>query len=77
MEGNTEAIVRLAWARVLGLPDDALIEPAVGLVTRAVDELIMFVRLWQHEVLVGPTGVLDHVRASGGPSWLMGPSCWP
>src|SRR5688572_21599061 len=28
--------------------------------------MIMFVRLWQHEVLVGPTGVLDHVRASGG-----------
>ena len=66
MEGNTEAIVRLAWARVLGLPDDDLTEPAVGLITRASDELIMFVRLWQHEVLVGPTGVLGHVRASGG-----------
>jgi hypothetical protein len=66
VEGNTEAIVRLAWARVLGLPDDALIEPAGGLITHASDEMIMFVRLWQHEVLVGPTGVLDHVRASGG-----------
>ena len=66
MEGNAEAIVGLAWARVLGLPDDALIEPAGGLITHASDEMIMFVRLWQHEVLVGPTGVLDHVRASGG-----------
>ena len=66
MEANTEAIVRLAWARVLGLPDAALSKPAAGLITRPSDEVIMFLRLWQHEVLVGPSGFLDHVsgRAS-------------
>jgi GNAT superfamily N-acetyltransferase len=61
VETNTEAIVRLAWARVLGLPDAALSKPAGGLITRPSDEVIMFVRLWQHEVLVGPSGFLDHV----------------
>ncbi len=59
MEANTEAIVRLAWARVLGLPDDALTEPADGLLTRHSDELIMFVRLWQHEVLIGPRSFVE------------------
>jgi hypothetical protein len=64
VEANTEAIVRLAWARILGLPDDALTDPAERMVTRTSDELIMFVRLWQHEVLVGPSGFLDRVRGS-------------
>jgi hypothetical protein len=64
VEGNTEAIVRLAWARVLGLADDALTGPADGFITHASDELIMVVRLWQHQVLVGPSGVLDQLRAS-------------
>ncbi|HEU5484122.1 MAG TPA: GNAT family N-acetyltransferase [Microlunatus sp.] len=64
MEANTEAIVRLAWARVLGLPDDALTEPADGRITRPSDELIMFVRLWRHEVLVGPSDFLDRARGS-------------
>jgi hypothetical protein len=62
VETNTEAIVRLAWARVLGLPDAALSRPAGGLITRPSDEVIMFVRLWEHEVLVGPSWFLDHAR---------------
>lgn len=66
MEVNTEAIVRLAWARMLGLPDDALTDPPDGILTRTSDELIMFVRLWRHEVLVGPKGFLDRVRGSAG-----------
>src|SRR5918997_5191687 len=61
-----EAIVRLAWARVLGLPDAALSEPAGGLITRPSDEVIMFVRLWQHEVLVGPSVFLDQVGGKDG-----------
>jgi len=61
VETNTEAIVRLAWARVLGLPDAALSRPAGGLITRPSDEVIMFVRLWEHEVLVGPSWFLDYV----------------
>ena len=66
MEPNTEAIVRLAWARVLGFPDDALTKPVASLITRPSDELITFVRLWQHEVLVGPKEFLDGVRAGDG-----------
>ena len=80
MEANTEAIVRLAWARVLGLPDDGLTKPVAGLITRTSDELIMFVRLWQHEVLVGPSEFLDRVGDSDGladgPRLLAASSRW-
>ena len=72
MEANTEAIVRLAWARVLRLPDDALSTPADGLITRPSDELIMFVRLWQHEVLVGPSKFLDHVSGTDSDEFVDG-----
>ena len=72
MEANTEAIVRLAWARVLRLPDDALSEPVDGLITRPSDELIMFVRLWQHEVLVGPSNFLDRVRGTDSDEFVDG-----
>lgn len=49
---------------MLGLADDALSKPVDGLITRPNDEVIMFVRLWQHEVLVGPRSFLDHVGQS-------------
>lgn len=58
MEANTEAIIKLAWARLLGLPDDALIQPAPR-ITRADDSMIMYVSLWQHRVLIGPQWLLD------------------
>lgn len=66
MEANTEAIVRLAWARVLGLPDDALTARVDARITCPSDQLIMFVRLWRHEVLVGPLEFLDRVGGHGG-----------
>jgi hypothetical protein len=59
VETGTRAIVELAWARRLGLPDDAL-EPGTSCrVTRVDDAVAMFVRLWEHRVLVGPDWLLD------------------
>ena len=56
---NTQAIIRLAWARTLGLADDALLQPASGRLFRVDESLIMFVSLWQHRVLVGPQWLID------------------
>ncbi|HEY0237909.1 MAG TPA: hypothetical protein VGC37_04630, partial [Friedmanniella sp.] len=77
METGTRAIVELAWARRLGLPDDALEPGTSWRLTRENDELAMFVSLWEHRVLVGPgwlleqaEGVDDSVLASG--SGLLG-----
>jgi hypothetical protein len=56
VETNTDAIVRLGWARFLGLPDDAL-EPGDGLQPTLWVEsssTAMVVRLWDRHVLVGP-----------------------
>ena len=54
VDPNTEAIIRLAWARILGLPDDALDTPATDVLTRTDDSVISYVRLWDHRVLIGP-----------------------
>lgn len=59
MEPGTRAIVELAWARRLGLPDDALEPGASWRVTRVDESVAMFVRLWEHRVLVGPDWLLD------------------
>ena len=63
MEDGTRAIVELAWARELGLLDDAFTfaEPGERL-TRTRPALAMFVSLWEHRVLVGPGWLLE--RAS-------------
>lgn len=56
MEANTQAIVRLAWSRLLGLPDDTL-DPAANPVrtVRSVDDgQAMVVRLWDTWVVLGP-----------------------
>ena len=62
IEASTEAIVRLAWSRVLGLPDDALsgTDPRVEHVPAAPTSL-MTVRLGPTTVVVGPSWF---VRAS-------------
>ncbi|MGI3785353.1 MAG: GNAT family N-acetyltransferase [Janthinobacterium lividum] len=72
METGTRAIVELAWARRLGLPDDALEPGTSWRLTRSDDSVAMFVSLWEHRVLVGPDwlleraeGVDDHELASG------------
>ena len=82
MESGTRAIVELAWARALGLRDDALHDDAhdvdvAGRLTRVDDATASFVTLWQHRVLLGPAwllerarGVDDEVLASG--SGLLG-----
>jgi len=56
VETNTGAIVRLGWARLLGLPDDALepgADPATTLRVEAAGTA-MVVRLWDHHVVLGP-----------------------
>jgi hypothetical protein len=63
VETGTRAIVELAWARRLGLPDDALEPGTSWRVTRVDDSVAMFVSLWEHRVLVGPDWLLD--RADG------------
>ena len=63
METGTRAIVELAWARRLALPDDALEPGTSWRLTREDDSVAMFVRLWEHRVLVGPGWLLD--RAEG------------
>jgi hypothetical protein len=62
VETNTESIIRLAWARTLGLLDSALLEPPVERLTRVDESVLMFVSLWRHRVLIGPQPLLD--RAS-------------
>jgi hypothetical protein len=54
VETNTESIIRLAWARTLGLADDALLEPSSERVTRVDASMIMFVALWEHRILIAP-----------------------
>ncbi|MGO1973904.1 MAG: GNAT family N-acetyltransferase [Propionibacteriaceae bacterium] len=59
MDENTEAIIRLAWARLLHLEDAALMDrgDAVPARTVRVDpdaETVSFVRVFEHGVLTGP-----------------------
>lgn len=67
IEANTEAIVRLAWSRILGLDDDALAggvdEPAV----REHDETIMVVTLFDRIAVLGPSWFLDAAVADPYP----------
>ena len=74
MESGTRAVVELAWARALGLEDEAFLqaEDGPGRLTRVDDTAVTFVSLWEHRVLVGPgwlleraEGVDDAVLASG------------
>ncbi len=59
MESTSGRIIRFAWARVLGLADDALAGPSAGVVIRESDSVAMYVRLWDQRVLVGPSHVLE------------------
>lgn len=59
MEVNTQAIIRLAWARTLGLADDALMQPPGERLLRVDESIVMFVALWQHRVLIGPQWLVD------------------
>lgn len=74
MEQNTRSIVELAWARVLGLEDHALMSPLDTRITREDDSTIMYVRLWQHEVLVAPATVIDRAADLPGEALADGPT---
>ena len=63
MDPNTRSIVELAWARDLGLADDALLLPYPERVVGVRDDAIMFVTLWNHSVLLAPERVLAAAAA--------------
>ncbi len=66
VEANTEAIIRLAWARALGLPDDALAAPASRAVAAApegADEL-RILKLFDATAMVGPAWMMERVANS-------------
>ncbi len=56
MEANSQAIVRLAWSRLLGLPDDTLDPAANPVRTVRADAAgqTMVLRLWRTWVVQGP-----------------------
>jgi hypothetical protein len=53
LEDNTEAIIRLAWARLLSLEDTAL-EQGGEVIRAELDDVLMYVRLFDAAVLAGP-----------------------
>lgn len=75
MEANTAAIIRLAWSRQLGLPDGALEAPE-KLIKVVRDDLLMYLRLFDAAVLIGPAYALaaapdqDHQRLADGRTLL-------
>jgi hypothetical protein len=74
VETNTESIIRLAWARTLGLSDEALLEPAAGRLTRVDESILMFVALWEHRVLIAPAQVLERAATLSNAALASGSS---
>lgn len=74
VDQNTRSIVELAWARMLKLPDHALLSPLDTRITREDDAMIMYVRLWQHEVLVAPAAVIEKAAELTADTLADGPS---
>lgn len=81
LDANTEAIIRLAWCRRLGLADDALeIDGGGGgarieVAQTAVSEGLGVVRLWDTTVLIGPDELIRAARAVSEDE-LIDPSRW-
>lgn len=61
MDSNTEAIVRLAWTRRLGLADDAMNLPGERIYAERLDA-VSFISVWGRTVLAGPAWA--HERAA-------------
>lgn len=64
MDENTEAIIRLAWARLLHLDDAALMDRGAAVPARTVRvdpeaDTVSFVRIFEHGVLTGPQWAVD------------------
>lgn len=64
IEPGTEAIILLGWARLLGLDDNAFEQARGRRIHHARDDadVVMFVRLFEASVLVGPPWVHDAAR---------------
>lgn len=67
VEANTESIIRLVWARALGLPDDALATPGSRIVAPAAehgaDAQLRVLTLFDSAAMVGPEWMLERVQA--------------
>ncbi len=63
VESNSRAIIQLAWARVLGLPDDVLVSDSQERVHQPDASMIMSVVLFGRRIVRGPAWFLD--RAGG------------
>lgn len=76
VEANTEAIIRLSWARALGLPDDALAAPASRAVlsvpaTAGEPGELRILSLFDSIALAGPSWMVDAVTGQlGGPGGI-------
>jgi len=59
VEANTAAIVRLAWARMLGLPDEALADGNGARIVRPGGRTLTFVRIFGQGALCGPDAAIE------------------
>jgi len=73
VDGATRAIIELAWARRLGLGDDAFSCGAAARLTRTDETTASFVTLWEHRVLVGPAWLLERAEQVDDPVLASGP----
>jgi hypothetical protein len=73
VEANTRSIIELAWARLLHLPDDALMCVRNERITCVHESVLMYVTLWEHRVLVAPERLLE--RACGVPDEHLRDGC--
>jgi hypothetical protein len=74
MDRHTKAIVGLAWARELGLADDAFQRDRSQRVTRVDGSMVMYLSLWQYRILIGPAEVLAAARRLGDDQLSSGPA---
>ncbi|WP_038169880.1 GNAT family N-acetyltransferase [Tomitella biformata] len=73
MEANSEAIVRLCWARALGLPDDALAAPGSQIVVATPDSApLRILSLFDSSAIVGPAWMVEQIADRVGPSLATG-----
>ena len=72
VEANTEAIIRLSWARALGLPDDAIAAPGSRAVLALPDEpgtdaaggRLNILSLFDSTALVGAASMIERIGVS-------------
>lgn len=76
VEPNTESILRLVWARALGLPDDALAAAGTTLVPTAdhEDAPLRVLTLFDAVAMVGPARMLERIQTDSAGVLLVAPT---